>query len=72
MRKKGIDIPVLIKNEQWKKTDIKNRTHDFFDDIINIQNLDRNNIKINEKPHKNVLIYYIGYVTVNDLSYAKN
>ena len=43
----------------------------YFDDMINIKNLDPNKIKIDEKSHKNVLIYYIGYVTIKDLCYAK-
>ena len=45
-------------------TDIKNRTYYFFNDIINIEHFDLNNIKIDEKPYKNVVIYYIGYVTI--------
>ena len=48
-----------------------NRTYYFFDDIINIKNFDPNNIKIDEKLHKNILIYYIGYLTVKDLKYVK-
>ena len=42
-----------------KGIDIKNRTYYFFDDI-NIKNFYLNNIKIDEKPYKNILIYYIG------------
>ena len=41
-----------------------NHTYYFFDDIINIKDLDPNNIKIDEKSYKNILIYYIGYVTI--------
>ena len=48
-----------------------NRTYYFFDDIINIKNFDSNNIKIDEKLYKNILIYYIGYLTVKDLKYVK-
>ena len=43
---------------------IKNHTYQFFDDIINIKDFDSNNIKIDEKSYKNILIYYIGYVTI--------
>ena len=32
-----------------KYTDIKSRTYYFFNDIINIEDFDLNNIKINEK-----------------------
>ena len=48
-----------------------NRTYYFFDDIISIKNFDPNNIKIDEKLYKNILIYYIGYLTVKDLKYVK-
>ena len=49
-----------------KVTDIsiKNRTYYFFNGIMDIETLDTNNIKIDEKSYKNILIYYIGYVTV--------
>ena len=30
-----------------------------------------NNIKIDEKSYKNILIYYIGYVTIKDSKYIK-
>ena len=47
-----------------KDVNIKNRTYYFFNDIINIENFDHNNIKIDEKPYKNILIYYLEYVTI--------
>ena len=55
-----------------KYIDIKNYTYYFFDDIINIKNFDLNNIKIDEKSYKTVLIYYIGYVMIKDSKYIKN
>ena len=54
-----------------KDIDIKNSTYYFFDDIINMKNFDLNNIKIDEKSYKDILIYYIGYVTIKDLKYLK-
>ena len=54
-----------------KDIDIKNRTYYFFNDIINRKNFDPNNIKIDKKLYKNILIYYIGYVTIKDLKYIK-
>ena len=54
-----------------KEIDIKNQTYYFFDDIINIKNFNSNDIKIDEKSYKNILIYYIGYVTIKDLKYVK-
>ena len=43
----------------------------FFDDIISVKNSDQNNIKIYEKPYKNIPIYQIGYVMIKDLKYVK-
>ena len=47
-----------------KDINLKNHTYYFFDNIINIKDFDPNNIKINEKSYKNILIYYIGYGTI--------
>ena len=47
-----------------KDINIRKHTYYFFDDIINIKEFDPNNIKINEKSHKNILIYYIGYLKI--------
>ena len=52
-------------------SNIKNHTHYFFDDIINIKDFDPNNINIDEKSYKNILIYYIAYVTTKNLKYVK-
>ena len=49
-----------------KDINIKNRTYYFFNDIINIEHFDLNNIKIDKKSYKNVLIYYIEYVTIKE------
>ena len=51
---------------------MKNRTYYFFDDIINIRNVDPNNIKIDEESSsKDTLIYYIGYVSIKYSKYVK-
>ena len=47
-----------------KDTNIKNHIYYLFDDIINIEEIDPNNIKIDEKSYKNILIYNIVYVTI--------
>ena len=49
-----------------KDINIKNQTYYFFNDIINIEHFDLNNIKIDKKSYKNVLIYYIEYVTIKE------
>ena len=54
-----------------KEINIKNCTNYFFDDIINITNFDSNRIKIDQKSYKNIVIYYIGYITAKNLSYVK-
>ena len=54
-----------------KEMDIKNQTYYFFDDIINIKNFDWNNVKIDEKSYKNILISYIVYVTIKHSKYVK-
>ena len=47
-----------------KDTDTKSSTYYLFNDIINIKNFDPNNINTDEKSYKNILIYYIGYITI--------
>ena len=54
-----------------KDINIKNHTYYFFDDIINIKVFDPNNIKIDEQVDKNILIYYIRYMTVKYSKYLK-
>ena len=51
--------------------DIKSRKCYFSDHIINIKNFDSNNIKIDEKSHQNIFIYFIRYVTTEDSKYIK-
>ena len=46
---------------------IKDQTYYFFNDNINIENFDPNNVKIDEKSGQNILIYQIGYVTIKKL-----
>ena len=36
----------------------------FFNGTINIKDFDPNNIKIDETLYTNILIYYLGYVTI--------
>ena len=54
---------------QIKENNIKNHIYYFFDDMINIKNFDRNQIKIDKKSYKNIIIYYTGYITIRNLSY---
>ena len=47
-----------------KDINIKNRTYYFFNDIIIIVIFDFNDIKIDKTSYKNILIYFLGYVTI--------
>ena len=58
-------------SNKFKDIDIKNPVYYFFDDMINIKILDPNKTKTDEKSYKNILIYYIRYVTIKDSRYAK-
>ena len=46
-------------NNKFKNLDIRNNTYYFFNEITNINKFDPNNIKIDEKSCKNILIHYI-------------
>ena len=48
------------KNE-LKKTDIKNRTYLYFDDIMKAIDINFSDILLNEKSYENILIYDISY-----------
>ena len=54
-----------------KETNIKNWTYYSFDDKINIENFDPNLLKINKKSYRNIDVYYIGYITMEDSDYVK-
>ena len=53
-------------SDKVKDINIEKRTYYFFNDIINIENFDPNNIKIDKKSNKNILIYCIGYATIKE------
>ena len=55
-----------------KDIDIKNQAYYFSHDVINIKHFDANNVKIDERLYKNILIiYYIGYVMTKASKYVK-
>ena len=58
-------------SNKFKEIDLKNHTYYFFDDMINIKNLDPNKIKIYKKSNQSILIHIIRYVTIKDLIYVK-
>ena len=54
-----------------KQIKIKNRTYYFFNDMINIKDIDSSLVKIDKKSYKNVDIYNIGYITIKKLMIMK-
>ena len=50
-----------MENDELKKVRVKNRTCDYFDDIIKSEDFDIDNILIDEKSHEKILIYKISY-----------
>ena len=59
-----------IKNK-FKDISIKNHMYYFFDDIINKKILFQIILKQMKSHTHNILIYYIGYVTMKDSKYVK-
>ena len=59
-------------NTKVNNIELKNHTYYIYDDIINMKYIDPNNIKIDGKSYKEILIYYIGYVMIKDLKYIKD
>ena len=55
-----------------KELNIKNQTYYFFNDMINIKNFHSNLLKIEKKPHKDIDIYYIVYITIKKLGDCEN
>ena len=53
-----------------KQINIKNRTYYFYNDIIDIETFDSNNLKLDKKTYKNLDIYNIGYVTIKKISHG--
>ena len=54
-----------------KQINIKNHTFYFFNDMINIENIDSSLIKSDKKSYKNIGIYNIGYITTKKLMVMK-
>ena len=50
-----------------KQTNIKNRTHYFYNDIIDLKDFDVRLLKIAKKSYKNIGIYNIGYITIRKI-----
>ena len=49
-----------------KQIDIKNRTFNFFNDMINIKDFDPNLLKIEKNSYKDISIFNIGYIKIKN------
>ena len=52
-------LKIMETNDKLKEINVKNRTWYHFDDITKFQDFDNDNISIDEKPYKNILVYNI-------------
>ena len=55
-----------------KELNIKNRTYYYFNDIIDIKDFQSNLLKRDKKQHKDIDIYYIGYITIKKFGDCEN
>ena len=60
------EVQYKTENNEFKKVRIKNRTCYYFDDIIKLEDFDIDNILIDKKLYKNILIYDISCKTLID------
>ena len=57
--------------KEVKKINIKSAYH-YFEDMVNIENFHSNLLEINKKSHKDINIYYIGYIMIKKFSDCEN
>ena len=55
-----------------KQINTKNRTFYFYNDIIDLKNVDARLLKIDKKSYKNIVIYNIGYITIKKIEDCEN
>ena len=55
-----------------KEINIENQNYYFYDDMMNIKNFHSNLLKIDKKSHKDIDIYYLGYITIKKFSGCEN
>ena len=55
-----------------KELNVKNQTYYFFNEMIDIRNIQSKLLKIDKKPYKDIDIYYIGYITIKNFNDCEN
>ena len=54
-----------------REVKIKSAYH-YFEDMVNIEDFHTNLLKIEKKSHKDINIYYIGYIIIKKFGYYEN
>ena len=57
--------------KEVKKIKIKSANH-YFENVVNIENFHSNLLKIDKMSHKDINIYYIGYIMIKKFSDCEN
>ena len=57
---------------ELKNINIKNRTYQFLNDMINLNDFDSSLLKINKKSHKDINIYYIRCILIKEIDDYEN
>ena len=55
-----------------KQINIRNQTYYFYNDMINLKNVDSNLLKTNKKHDKGINIYYTGYISIKKIDDCEN
>ena len=55
-----------------KQLNIKNRTYQFHDDLINLKNFDTSLFNLDKKSSMDISIYYIEYITTKSINDYEN
>ena len=55
-----------------KQINIKNRSYDFYNDQIDLKDIDARLLKVDQNNYKEIGIYYTGYVTVKIIANCNN
>ena len=55
-----------------KQMEIKNWNYYFYSIIINLKNFESNLLKIDKKHYKRIVLYFIGYITIEKIDDCEN
>ena len=55
-----------------QKIEIKNRTCYFYNNIINIEEFNLSQLKVDKKSREDIDLYYVGYITIKKIGDSEN